>query len=408
MKTLHLSIITVSVFFTLFVTSPVYAPCAIINGIQECAGPPQLLDSIKTDKINYESSEKSVIAITGVPFTPVHLEIDDPSGNVVFSHDLGNLTYNALDYNLDLSSYKPGVYSAIATSPVSKVTTSFAVGLIPIGGEIMVQTGKNTYFPGDDILILGTSNSNALIELSLIDPTGISVTSIKTFSDNTGHFTSSGLKIPQDAVSGNWKIDAASGVNHESLSVQVTQSNSEIKNKTSNIYGSGGPAVLMQIESPLKQFRSGVAANDVICRPDMQLLIQNQEHLPICAKLGSVSNLLHRNWSYSTNCKYVHGSFTTGVDGLVMIEKNASNPLSGKSYFPENSTVVIGWNNTVSWINQDVTPSSVTSDWNLFDSGTILPGADWQHNFECAGNYGYHSDPHPWMKGWIRVLPPSG
>lgn len=163
-----------------------------------------------------------------------------------------------------------------------------------------------------------------------------------------------------------------------------------------------------KILSPLRQFKSGVAANDVICRPDMQLLIQNPENFPICAKLGSVSNLLHWNWSYPTDCKYVHGPFTTGVEGLVMIEKNASNPLSGKSYFPENSTVVIGWNNTVSWINQDVTPSSVTSNWNLFDSGTILPGANWQHDFECAGNYGYHSDPHPWMKGWIRVLPPSG
>lgn len=160
--------------------------------------------------------------------------------------------------------------------------------------------------------------------------------------------------------------------------------------------------------TPLHQFKSGVAADDVICRPDMQLLIQNQENLPICAKLGSVSNLLHRNWSYPTGCKYVHGPFTAGVESLVMIEKNASNPSSGKSYSPKNSTVVIGWNNTVSWINQDITPSSVTSDWNLFDSGPILPGADWQHNFECAGNYGYHSDPHPWMKGWIRVLPPSG
>ncbi|HYL72548.1 MAG TPA: hypothetical protein VES63_00075 [Candidatus Acidoferrum sp.] len=169
-----------------------------------------------------------------------------------------------------------------------------------------------------------------------------------------------------------------------------------------------GSNVRSSLESPLKQFKSGVAANNVICRSNMQLLIQNQENLPICAKLGSVSSLLHRDWSYPIDCKYVHGSFTAGEEGLVMIENNASNQFSGKSYSPQNSTVVIGWNNTVSWINQDGAPSSVTSDWNLFDSGPILPGADWQHDFECAGNYGYHSDPHPWMKGWIRVLPPSG
>jgi plastocyanin len=136
-------------------------------------------------------------------------------------------------------------------------------------------------------------------------------------------------------------------------------------------------------------------------------LIQNQENFPICVKLDTVPILLYRDWSYPTNCKYVHDPFTAGVEGLIVIEKNASDPSSDKSYSPRNSTVVIGWNNTISWINRDDYPSSVTSDWNLFDSGMILSGNDWKHNFDCAGNYGYHSEPHPWMKGWIRVLPPS-
>jgi plastocyanin len=179
------------------------------------------------------------------------------------------------------------------------------------------------------------------------------------------------------------------------------------KNEISTIFQAIYDSTKSPILSPLKQFKSGVAANNVICRPDMQLLIQNQENFPICVKLDTVPILLYRDWSYPTNCKYVHDPFTAGVAGLVMIEKNASDPSTGKSYSPRNSTVVIGWNNTVSWINQDDYPSSVTSDWNLFDSGSILSGNDWKHNFDCAGNYGYHSEPHPWMKGWIRVLPPS-
>lgn len=165
---------------------------------------------------------------------------------------------------------------------------------------------------------------------------------------------------------------------------------------------------MLSHESPLKQFKSGVPANNIICRLDMQLLIHNQETIPICVKLRSVSNLLYRDWSYPTSCKYVHDPFTAGVEGLIMIEKNSHDPASGKSYFPINSTVVIGWNSTVSWINQDVAPSSVKSDYGLFDSGPILSGNEWRHDFDCVGNYGYHSEPHPWMKGWIRVLPPSG
>ena len=169
----------------------------------------------------------------------------------------------------------------------------------------------------------------------------------------------------------------------------------------------GNRPVVNKIPSPLQQFKSGVAANNVICRPEMQLLIQNQENFPICVKLNSVSHLLRQDWSYPNNCKYEQSPFTAGVEGLIMIEKNASSSSSDKSYSPRNTTVVIGWNNTVSWENLDDAASSVTSDWNLFDSGPILPGKDWQHSFECAGNYGYHSEPHPWMKGWIRVLPPS-
>ncbi len=159
--------------------------------------------------------------------------------------------------------------------------------------------------------------------------------------------------------------------------------------------------------SPLNQLKSGIAANDVLCRPDLQLLVENHEGLPICVKQNSVFKLLHQDWSYPSNCKYDQNVFTAGVGGLITIEKNASNPSSGKSYAPTNSTVVIGWNNTISWINLDDTPSSVTSDWNLFDSSPILPGQDWKHSFECVGNYGYHSEPHPWMRGSIRVLPPD-
>ena len=160
--------------------------------------------------------------------------------------------------------------------------------------------------------------------------------------------------------------------------------------------------------SPLKQFKSGVAANNVICRQDLQLLIENHEGSPICVKPNSAFHLLRQDWSYPVNCKYAQDGFTAGVEGVIVIEKNASNSSSGKSYSPQNSTVIIGWNETVSWENLDDTSSSVTSDWNLFDSGPILPGKDWHHSFECAGNYGYHSEPHPWMRGWIKVLPLIG
>jgi hypothetical protein len=67
--------------------------------------------------------------------------------------------------------------------------------------------------------------------------------------------------------------------------------------------------------SPLKQFKSGVQANNVICREDLQLLIENHENFPICVRLNTVPNLLRQDWSYPSNCQYEQSPFTAGVGG---------------------------------------------------------------------------------------------
>ena len=364
------------------------------------------------DKINYNNTEHPIILIHGTPNTSLAIKIRDYSDQEKFSDIIKLGSNGTARYSLDITSYTLGVYRAFLGYGFDRIDLGFSVGLMPSGSRMMLNVEKDAYLPGDNISILGISQPNAIIQISLIDPTGLSVGSIQITSDNTGHFSSSDLMIPQYAMSGSWSIAATSGVTHIQTHIKVNLSASikHVRDNSSTIiqnYGQRSMVHAILLKSPLKQFKSGVTANNIICRPDLQLLIENQENLPICVKINSVSNLLHQDWSYPTNCKYVHDPFTAGVAGLIVIEKNAIDPSSGKSYSPRNSTVVIGWNNTVSWINQDVAASSVTSDWNLFDSGPILPGADWQHSFECVGNYGYHSEPHPWMKGWIRVLPPS-
>ena len=395
---------------------------------------PHAMISLYTDKQNYGYSD--TVTILGdvdkndfKSLSWLDIEIRDPSG-IIFKNDVIQVNSTGhYAYKLKISqNFTSGQYLIRVSKPYYHevdLENSFYVNM---GNQVMAKNdlGDGNVFnmqasdfglPGDTIEINGNLVTKDSIKILLHDPDGITRYSTTTFADRNGEFASQ-LKVPSDAVSGLWKIVGNSGVYHRELNFTVsgysslqtcygfhcTQSNSTgIITTWPNMHGNN-PSML---QSPLKQFKSGVAANDVVCRPDMQLLIENQERFPICVKLSSVSNLLYRNWSYPTNCKYVHDPFTAGVAGLVMIEKNASDPSTGKSYSPRNSTVVIGWNNTVSWINQDVAPSSVTSDWNIFDSGSIMPGADWTHSFECVGNYGYHSEPHPWMKGWIRVLPPS-
>lgn len=284
MKILHFLIIVILGFSILFVTGQAYAPCIEGPGINCNNYPPPSLAQITSDKLNYETLDKPIVTIMGAPDAVAHLEIDDSSSNIIFTHDISLAPNGTVKYVLDISSYKPGVYFIIATSPISKLTTSFAIGLAPIGGPIALNTDRNSYLPGDNVTIVGAWNPNTLIQLSLIDPNGISVKSMRAFSDITGHFSSFDFSIPHTAISGTWKFDATSGVNHSSVNITVENTTSTQIDK----------AIIL---SPLKQFKSGIALKDIKCAPDFQLVIKAKNRSPACVKPDDVSKLVEREWA---------------------------------------------------------------------------------------------------------------
>lgn len=82
---------------------------------------------------------------------------------------------------------------------------------------------------------------------------------------------------------------------------------------------------------------------------------------------------------------------------------NAITIVDGK-FRPKNAMVKLG--TTVTWTNTATKPESVTSDApGLFDSGTIAPGATWQHTFDKAGVYPYHSTGGSGVYGSVTVNP---
>jgi plastocyanin len=110
----------------------------------------------------------------------------------------------------------------------------------------------------------------------------------------------------------------------------------------------------------------------------------------------------------------------------VIIPQGVENASSGKNYDPQYLHVVIGVNNTVKWINEDSVPSSIIADnqndqdffdatskqtyLNFQSSSSKLPnflnqGESFEYTFTKVGYFGYHSVPHPWMRGWVLVLP---
>ena len=58
---------------------------------------------------------------------------------------------------------------------------------------------------------------------------------------------------------------------------------------------------------------------------------------------------------------------------------------------------------TVTFVNRDSVPHTVTADNGLFDSGQLAPGASYPVVLEGAGTVTYHCKLHPEMRGSIVV-----
>ncbi|MHB8568025.1 MAG: DUF1404 family protein [Nitrososphaerales archaeon] len=73
-------------------------------------------------------------------------------------------------------------------------------------------------------------------------------------------------------------------------------------------------------------------------------------------------------------------------------------------YSPRDITVIIGTNNTVTWVSHSFTQDTVTSANDTFSSGPISPGQTFSFTFTTPGTYRYFCQYHLWMSGTIIVL----
>ncbi|MHB8602603.1 MAG: hypothetical protein ACYC6W_10270 [Nitrosotalea sp.] len=61
----------------------------------------------------------------------------------------------------------------------------------------------------------------------------------------------------------------------------------------------GNHPIINKILSPLKQFKSGIAANDVKCEQDLQLVIKAEDNSPACVKSQTAQKLVERGWGWT-------------------------------------------------------------------------------------------------------------
>ncbi|HSA98219.1 MAG TPA: biofilm-associated protein, partial [Candidatus Nitrosotenuis sp.] len=185
--------------------------------------PPQLSIVVKFDKLNYNTSDKAKMTISGPANVNVSILILDPSDKPKGPSDYVKLGQDGKrDYEIDLSDYKSGVYSAVLKYQKFQIDEVFTVGLQSgAAGEIKMQATKQAYKPGNAILVLGSAKPNSLLTLKFSDPSGATVRHKDVFTDKNGKFTDSTFRVPADGINGIWTVRAESGANYVDVPINV-------------------------------------------------------------------------------------------------------------------------------------------------------------------------------------------
>lgn len=109
----------------------------------------------------------------------------------------------------------------------------------------------------------------------------------------------------------------------------------------------------------------------------------------------------------STDTGVMASPNNNGISMVVIPKTNVAET----NYEPEVIKVVIGINNTVRWMNQDITSHSVRADdegdpdfRSAMQDNFLSPGETFEYTFTKPGVFGYHGVPHPWMHGTVVVL----
>jgi hypothetical protein len=184
---------------------------------------------IKFDKSNYKNTEKPIISLAGKPLEKVSLIIITPAGSVLGTDIIIQLEADGrAKYNLDLSGYVSGIYTAVIKKGGSQNSENFSVGLLTGSGEINAEVTQTEYYQGERILLLGsTTNANSLMVVNLIDPTGKEVKSLEIASNSERMFSEERLRIPSNGETGVWKIVITSGSNLDKLEFSVFSATEE-------------------------------------------------------------------------------------------------------------------------------------------------------------------------------------
>jgi hypothetical protein len=189
---------------------------------------PTIPVNLEFDKLNYKAADTATITLSGKASEIISLLIVNPSDKPV--GDAVSITLQPDGrgtHSINLEGYSSGVYTAVVSKGSTQSTEIFTVGLLTGSGDIDINTTKLEYHPGDAILILGDTGPNVLLTVTMVDLEENEIKVKETFSDKNGKITEGSFRIPSDAKSGTWIINAKSGSNFDTVEIDVVTSSDE-------------------------------------------------------------------------------------------------------------------------------------------------------------------------------------
>ncbi len=271
----------------------------IFVGVGQSPKIPLLLE---LDKLNYKTDETAKIIFSGKALETVNFLIIDPQNNqkgeiipITLQQD------NRGIYQLDLTGYTSGVYSAVVSKGSEQDTKTFTVGLQIGAGTITINATKSVYLAGDSMVLLGDATKNSILVISLMDPDGNIIRDKNTFSDKNGRISDNSFKIPTDAKQGTWKIIVRSGGSSDSIEFEVLSTVEE--GMTLSIVEG------LEIDKEIKTITikvSGAQQNVTV-----KILTNNNEILDSFTSLASDQGNISLPWSIPSNIE--SGEYTVIV-----------------------------------------------------------------------------------------------
>ena len=161
-------------------------------------------------KTNHVLNSKAILSVVGPESTSMSISILNNADVVQTTDTITTSNHGKGQYVIDLDGFGQGIYRAVAVYQNIQDSVKFSVGIESGAGEISLSTTKESYHPGDSILIIGQTGSNARLTISLYDTSENLITKTDIFSDSTGSFSTNDIGIPSSGMIGDWEIIAYS------------------------------------------------------------------------------------------------------------------------------------------------------------------------------------------------------